>query len=107
MRRARFTDRPLWPAKTKTADWFPAPFAGYGESRNCLMMIKGRCAQIPVVRRAQLRETGVGQLQPARKVAEGPRLARSDKPVQIFPGIPPLTFTAAVCNCERGAESDN
>jgi hypothetical protein len=24
----------------KTADWFPAPFAGYGESRNCLTMIK-------------------------------------------------------------------
>jgi hypothetical protein len=24
MRRARFTDRLLWPAKTKSADWFPA-----------------------------------------------------------------------------------
>jgi hypothetical protein len=55
---ARFTDRLLWAAKTKSADWFPAPFAGYEESRNCLTMIKGRCAQTAVIPRRRPSDTG-------------------------------------------------
>jgi len=37
-------------------------------------------------------------------VAEGPRLARSDKSVQIFPGIPPLAFTAAHLSAARSEQ---
>jgi hypothetical protein len=40
-----------------------------------------------------------------RREAKVPRLARSDKPVQIFPGILWLTYHSCACNCKRGAES--
>ena len=51
------------------------------------LFIRGAATGPKSTYHSQLRETGAGQLQPARKVAEGPRLARSDKSVQIFSEI--------------------
>ena len=39
------------PTSAKSGGWFSALFVGYEESRRCLTMIYGRCAQIPAVRR--------------------------------------------------------
>jgi hypothetical protein len=78
-----------------------------GKMRQEQSFIRGAATGPKSTYRAQLRERGAGQLSACSEGGGRARLARSDKPVQIFPGIPPLTFTAAVCNCERGAESNN
>src|ERR1700734_3073597 len=78
--------------------WFPADFLRDGKTRH------NPTSPPKSTYHSQLRETGAGQLQPAPKGGGRVRLARSDKSVQIFPGIPPLAFTAAHLSAARSEQ---
>jgi hypothetical protein len=67
-------------------------------------LIRGAATPRKSTYRAQLLQTGAGELQSASELAKRARLARTVKRVQIFGEIPPL---GCACNQKRGGKSNN